>query len=195
VLAPTEARFPLLHPAPDLTVLHVVWAPTMDIYPARPPQVGGYGHLRGGEDNAFYRRTAPEERTLIQSAGKQLTVGDTVVLGDDTTHARRDQPTRRLTGTIHVSNGLDLELCVCQRFIDGEPFFDLPARRVSRCSGDRATLRRTPLNTLRESPCERSRPSLGSGPWRRHHGVRRPLSRGRDRPTRAAPKDLRRAGS
>jgi hypothetical protein len=32
-LAPKEAGFSLLHHADDLTVLHVVWAPKMDIYP------------------------------------------------------------------------------------------------------------------------------------------------------------------
>lgn len=103
-LAPTEAGFTLLHHAEDLTVLHVVWAPGMDIYPHDHRMWAAIGIYAGVEDNAFYRRSGPGERTLIDSGGKRLGAGDTVVLGDDTIHGVTN-PTDGLTGAIHVYGG------------------------------------------------------------------------------------------
>ena len=90
-LRPTEAGLTLLHHADDLTVLHVVWAPGMSIYPHDHRMWAAIGIYAGQEDNAFYRRRGPGERTLTESGGKQLATGDTVVLGDDTIHGV-DQP-------------------------------------------------------------------------------------------------------
>ncbi len=104
VLAPSEAGFSLLHHTPDLTVLHVVWAPRMDIYPHDHRMWAAIGIYAGQEDNAFYRRTGPGEPGLTESGGKQLTTGDTVVLGDDTIH-RVTNPRDGLTGAIHVYGG------------------------------------------------------------------------------------------
>ena len=104
VLAPTEAGFSLLHHAADLTVLHVVWAPKMAIYPHDHRMWAAIGIYTGQEDNAFYRRTGPGERTLTESGGKQLATGDTVVLGDDTIHGVTN-PRDKLTGAIHVYGG------------------------------------------------------------------------------------------
>ena len=102
-LAPTEGGLTLLHHADDLTVLHVVWAPGMDLYPHDHRMWAAIGIYAGQEDNAFYRRSGPGERHLVESGGKQLEVGDTVVLGDDTIHG---SPTRAtLTGAIHVYGG------------------------------------------------------------------------------------------
>lgn len=103
-LAPSEAGFTLLHHADDLTVLHVVWAPKMTIYPHDHRMWAAIGIYVGQEDNAFYRRTGPHERTLTESGGKQLATGDTVVLGDDTIHGVTN-PRDRLTGAIHVYGG------------------------------------------------------------------------------------------
>jgi predicted metal-dependent enzyme (double-stranded beta helix superfamily) len=103
-LAPTEGGFTLLHHADDLTVLHVVWAPKMTIYPHNHGMWAAIGIYSGQEDNAFYRRSGPASRTLTQSGGKQLATGDTVVLGDDTIHGVTN-PCDRLTGAIHVYGG------------------------------------------------------------------------------------------
>lgn len=103
-LAPTEAGVTLLHHTDDLTVLHVVWAPKMDIYPHDHLMWAAIGIYAGQEDNAFYRRSGPGQRTLIESGGKQLATGDTVVLGDDTIHAVTN-PRDGLTGAIHVYGG------------------------------------------------------------------------------------------
>ena len=103
-LDPTEAGFSLLHHADDLTVLNVVWAPGMDIYPHDHRMWAAIGIYAGQEDNAFFRRSGLGERTLVESGGKQLFLGDTVVLGDDTIHSVTN-PSRGLTGAIHVYGG------------------------------------------------------------------------------------------
>jgi predicted metal-dependent enzyme (double-stranded beta helix superfamily) len=103
-LHPTEAGFTLLHHAPDLTVLHVVWAPKMNIYPHDHRMWAAIGIYAGQEDNTFFRRPSPDARTLIRSGGKQLGRGDSVLLGDDTIHGV-ENPRDRLTGAIHVYGG------------------------------------------------------------------------------------------
>src|SRR6266508_3904491 len=64
-LAPTDAGFSILHHAPDMTILHVVWAPKMTIYPHNHRMWAAIGIYAGQEDNAFYRRSGPGERTLV----------------------------------------------------------------------------------------------------------------------------------
>lgn len=103
-LAPTEGGFTLLHHAPDLTVLHVVWAPGMRIFPHDHNMWAAIGIYAGQEDNEFFRRAGPERGTLTPSGGKQLAVGDVTLLGDDTIHAVTN-PLTRLTGAIHVYGG------------------------------------------------------------------------------------------
>jgi predicted metal-dependent enzyme (double-stranded beta helix superfamily) len=103
-LAPTEGGLTMLHHADDLTVLHVVWAPKMAIYPHDHRMWAAIGIYAGQEDNAFYRRSGPGERTLVESGGKQLTTGDAVLLGDDTIHGVTN-PRDGLTGAIHIYGG------------------------------------------------------------------------------------------
>lgn len=103
-LAPTEGGITLLHHADDLTVLHAVWAPGMRLYPHNHEMWASIGIYAGQEDNAFYRRAAPGDAHLTESGGKQLVVGDTVLLGDDTIHAVTN-PLRSLTAAIHVYGG------------------------------------------------------------------------------------------
>jgi predicted metal-dependent enzyme (double-stranded beta helix superfamily) len=103
-LRPTEGGITLLHHAPDLTVIHIVWAPGMDLYPHDHRMWAAIGIYAGQEDNTFYRRRGPGRHSLEESGGKQLTVGDVQLLGDDTIHAVAN-PTRRLTGAIHVYGG------------------------------------------------------------------------------------------
>ena len=103
-LAPTDAGFSILHHAPDMTILHVVWAPKMTIYPHNHRMWAAIGIYAGQEDNAFYRRSGPGERTLVESGGKRLADGDTVLLGVDTIHGVTN-PRDVLTGAIHVYGG------------------------------------------------------------------------------------------
>jgi predicted metal-dependent enzyme (double-stranded beta helix superfamily) len=103
-LAPSEGGLTLFHQAPDLTVLHVVWAPGMRLYPHDHRMWAAIGIYAGEEDNEFFRRSAPGARTLTASGGRELAVGDVIVLGDDTIHAVSN-PLTRLTGAIHVYGG------------------------------------------------------------------------------------------
>lgn len=101
---PSEGGITLLHRAPDLTVLHLVWAPGMNLYPHDHRMWAAIGIYAGQEDNAFFRRSAPGQGTLVESGGKELVAGDVVVLGDDTIHAVAN-PLDRLTGAVHVYGG------------------------------------------------------------------------------------------
>ncbi|HET6919378.1 MAG TPA: hypothetical protein VFI46_07925 [Jiangellaceae bacterium] len=103
-LAPTEGGFTLLHHTPDLTVIDVVWAPGMRIYPHDHRMWAAIGIYAGQEDNEFFRRSGPGSRTLTGSGGKQLAVGDVLLLGDDTIHAVTN-PLSGLAGAIHVYGG------------------------------------------------------------------------------------------
>jgi predicted metal-dependent enzyme (double-stranded beta helix superfamily) len=103
-LAPAEGGFTLLHHAPDLTVLHVVWAPGMRIFPHNHNMWASIGIYAGQEDNEFFRRAGDDRRHLTSSGGRQLVEGDAVLLGDDTIHAVTN-PRRQLTAAIHVYGG------------------------------------------------------------------------------------------
>lgn len=103
-LNPVEGGLTLLHQADDLTVIHVVWAPGMELYPHDHRMWAAIGIYTGREDNAFYRRPAPDARTLVESGGKTLTTGDTIVLGDDTIHSVAN-PLTQLTAALHVYGG------------------------------------------------------------------------------------------
>lgn len=103
-LDPREGGFTMLHRDDDLTVLHVVWAPGMSIYPHDHRMWAVIAIYAGQEDNVFFRRSGPRSPTLTQSGGTVLTTGDVAVLGDDTIHAVTN-PRDRLTGAIHVYGG------------------------------------------------------------------------------------------
>src|SRR5262245_49031871 len=103
-LTPTDAGLSLLHVAPDLTVLHVVWAPRMRLFPHDHQMWAAIGIYAGQEDNTLYRRVGAPPTTLAEAGGKELAVGDIALLGDDTVHAVTN-PKDRLTAAIHVYGG------------------------------------------------------------------------------------------
>ena len=101
---PTAGGITLLHHEADLTVLHLVWAPGMRLYPHDHRMWAVIGIYTGQEDNSFFRRTAPGQGTLVESGGKEVAAGDLLMLGDDAIHAVAN-PLDRLTGAIHVYGG------------------------------------------------------------------------------------------
>jgi predicted metal-dependent enzyme (double-stranded beta helix superfamily) len=103
-LRPEEGGLRVVYNSPELTVLHVVWAPHMVLYPHDHLMWAAIGIYAGQEDNTFYRRVNDERRTLTESGGKELRTGDVVVLGDDTVHSVAN-PQDHLTGAIHVYGG------------------------------------------------------------------------------------------
>lgn len=103
-LKPEEGGLTPLHRSDDLTVLHVVWAPKMQLLPHDHRMWAAIGIYAGQEDNAFFRRTASGTAPIVESGGKQLAEGDSVLLGADTIHAVTN-PLGQLTGAIHVYGG------------------------------------------------------------------------------------------
>jgi predicted metal-dependent enzyme (double-stranded beta helix superfamily) len=103
-LRPTEGGLEFLHRGPDLTVIHIVWAPRMRLYPHDHRMWAAIGIYAGREDNAFFRRDPDAPGQLVESGGKDIGAGDVLVLGDDVIHAVAN-PAERLTGAIHVYGG------------------------------------------------------------------------------------------
>jgi predicted metal-dependent enzyme (double-stranded beta helix superfamily) len=101
VLGREEGGIETLHHSPELTILNVVWAPHMRIFPHDHRMWAAIGIYGGTEDNEFFRRA---EGGLQQSGGKSLREGEVVLLGDDTIHAVAN-PLDSLTGAIHVYGG------------------------------------------------------------------------------------------
>lgn len=100
-LPPERAGIVPLHVTDELSVLHVVWAPGMRIWPHDHLMWAAIGLFGGQEDNTLYRRG---DGAITESGGMQLTEGDVALLGDDTIHAVHN-PLRRYTGAIHVYGG------------------------------------------------------------------------------------------
>ena len=101
---PRQGGLNILYSAPDLTVLHVVWAPGMVLFPHDHLMWAAIGIYAGQEDNTFYRRRPDQPATVTSSGGKELRVGDVLVLGRDAIHGVAN-PLGRITGAIHVYGG------------------------------------------------------------------------------------------
>jgi predicted metal-dependent enzyme (double-stranded beta helix superfamily) len=91
-----------LHRSGDLTVLHVAWTPGMVLNPHNHLTWAVIGMYGGQEDNAFYRRRAGGG--LEPSGGRQLPVGDVLVMGDDVIHSVANSR-RELAVALHVYGG------------------------------------------------------------------------------------------
>jgi predicted metal-dependent enzyme (double-stranded beta helix superfamily) len=99
---PERAGIQKLYHSAELTVLNVVWAPRMTIFPHNHRMWALIGIYTGREDNIFWRRL-PEGR--IEAAGAQaLGERDAVPLGTDIIHSVTN-PIARLTGAIHIYGG------------------------------------------------------------------------------------------
>jgi predicted metal-dependent enzyme (double-stranded beta helix superfamily) len=91
----------VVHNAPDLTILDVVWAPGSAILPHDHRMWATIAIYDGREDNAFYRR---DGNHAVPSGGKELAAGDVLVLGEQVVHGVRN-PGSGFTGAIHVYGG------------------------------------------------------------------------------------------
>ncbi|MCA1825019.1 MAG: hypothetical protein ABR520_05415 [Mycobacteriales bacterium] len=101
VLGKDEGGLGVLYSGPDLTVLNVVWAPHMTIYPHDHRMWAVIGIYGGAETNRLYRRGAEQ----LQQAGERLLdTGEVFSLGRDAIHAVHN-PRDRFTGAIHIYGG------------------------------------------------------------------------------------------
>jgi len=99
--APASAGIQTLHRAADLTILNVVWAPGMSIYPHDHRMWAVIGLYCGTEDNYFFKR---KDQGVKRASMKRLEVGDASLLGERTIHAVTN-PLGRFTGAIHIYGG------------------------------------------------------------------------------------------
>ncbi len=99
--SPRQGGLFTLHHGSDLTILNVVWAPGMAIYPHEHRMWAVIGLYGGREDNTFYRRG---ERGLSIVGGKQLERSETALLGEAAIHSVVN-PLQGFTGAIHVYGG------------------------------------------------------------------------------------------
>ena len=96
-----EGGIDVLYNADDITVLNVIWAPHMTIYPHEHRMWATIGIYGGTEENRLFRRGTEQ----IQPAGeKVLDTRDVFSLGADAIHAVHN-PCRRYTGAIHIYGG------------------------------------------------------------------------------------------
>jgi hypothetical protein len=85
----------------ELTVLNVVWAPRMSIYPHDHRMWAVIGIYGGAEDNTLFRR-APDG--IVKAGTRELRERDMFALGPDAIHSVNN-PMQRFTGSIHVYGG------------------------------------------------------------------------------------------
>jgi predicted metal-dependent enzyme (double-stranded beta helix superfamily) len=102
---PPEPGIHVIHNAPDLTILDVVWAPGSRILPHDHRMWAAIAIYDGREDNAFFRRDEGRSSGhVVPSGGRELRAGEVLLLGDDAIHGVSN-PGTRFTGAIHVYGG------------------------------------------------------------------------------------------
>ena len=94
--------FTTWHNDAELTVLHVVWPPGVDLFAHDHRMWAAIGLYGGREDNALFR-TLPQGDLELRDT-RTLRGGDTVLLGEETVHAVAN-PSKEWTGAIHVYGG------------------------------------------------------------------------------------------
>ncbi len=90
------------HRSDELTVLHIVWPPEVELFPHDHNMWAVIGIYGGREDNQFYRRL--EDGRIEPHTGKTLIERDVVGLGSDVVHSVAN-PTREWTAALHVYGG------------------------------------------------------------------------------------------
>ena len=98
---PRRAGLHTLYHAGDLTILDVVWAPLMLLFPHNHNMWASIGIYTGREDNIVWRRNG----SVVEAAGAaSLSEKQVFPLPQDAIHSVSN-PLHRLTGAIHVYGG------------------------------------------------------------------------------------------
>ena len=99
---PKRAEVCKLYHSPELTILNVIWAPRMTVFPHNHRMWAVIGIYTGREDNIFWRRLPGGK---VEAAGAQsMSERDAAPLGPDIIHSVTN-PIPRLSGAIHVYGG------------------------------------------------------------------------------------------
>jgi predicted metal-dependent enzyme (double-stranded beta helix superfamily) len=99
-----RAGLELLHHTPELTILHIVWAPGMRLFAHDHRMWAAIGVYHGQEDNEFFRRPDGGPQGLVPANGTTLQPGDVTLLGRETIHAVSN-PGSVPTAALHVYGG------------------------------------------------------------------------------------------
>jgi predicted metal-dependent enzyme (double-stranded beta helix superfamily) len=94
-------RIDVLYNDEDLTIIHFVWPPLVDLFPHEHKMWSTIGIYGGVEDNTYYRRAGQSIDISGRTRGE---VGDVLLLGADGIHSVRN-PTRQWTAAVHVYGG------------------------------------------------------------------------------------------
>ncbi len=90
------------HRSEELTALHIVWPPEVDLFAHDHNMWAVIGIYGGQEDNQFYQRLP--DGNIAPHTGKSLLANDVVSLGGSVVHSVRN-PTRQWTAALHVYGG------------------------------------------------------------------------------------------
>ena len=101
---PTRAQIQRVYHSPELTILNVIWAPKMTLFPHNHDMWAVIGIYSGREDNIFWRRLPSDSHRVEAAGAKSLCDKDSVQLGRDIIHSVTN-PIGRLTSAIHVYGG------------------------------------------------------------------------------------------
>ena len=102
---PTRGALHVIHRSEDLTILNVIWAPSMMLLPHNHLMWAVIGISAGREDNIFWRRIPGDPGGKVEAVGaRALSMGDAVPLGKDVIHSVNN-PIPRLTGALHIYGG------------------------------------------------------------------------------------------
>jgi predicted metal-dependent enzyme (double-stranded beta helix superfamily) len=102
---PDKAGIKVLHSAPDLTIIDVLWGPHQVTFPHNHLLSAVIGMYGGREDNMFWRRVPNPAKYQIEAAGgTALGTGDVTLLGRDVIHSVVN-PLAKISGAIHVYDG------------------------------------------------------------------------------------------
>lgn len=94
-------RIDVLHNDDDLTILHFVWPPAVDLFPHEHKMWSTIGIYGGSEDNTYYRRAGDG---IEVSGHKRGDTGDVLLMGVDGIHSVTN-PTRQWTAALHCYGG------------------------------------------------------------------------------------------
>ncbi len=101
-LVPERAELTPLYRSDVLTVVHVVWAPSMKLPPHDHRMWAAIGIYQGAETNTFWRRTVDR---LVPAGGRQLSESAVLLLGRDAVHSVVNPLAHAYTGAIHIYGG------------------------------------------------------------------------------------------
>jgi predicted metal-dependent enzyme (double-stranded beta helix superfamily) len=94
-------RIEKLHHDVEMTVLHIIWPPGVDLFAHEHRMWSTVGVYGGREDNTMYRRVGDRVEVVGHKQGR---AGDVLLLGVDGIHSVQN-PTREWTAAIHVYGG------------------------------------------------------------------------------------------